>query len=123
MKLTQSKRDWVMQKVNHYCSLLKVESPTVFFTMSEYDRWKIEQRRKTGFVRVGRSNVLGVCHRISKFIVVLVKRHADLEDLDKTIRHELIHYTKPGYWHGGPEFRDRMERLKRGDISATGRFS
>jgi hypothetical protein len=72
-------------------------------------------------IRVGRSNCLGVCHRKDSFIVILIKRSSDLEDLDHTIRHELLHYAKPSYNHYSAEFEDRMKKLKLGKIK-NGRF-
>lgn len=121
MKLTKSKREWVNQKVSHYCILLQVNAPKVFFTMAEYNNWKAEERERTGFRRVGRTRCLGVCHRSQGFIVILVKRVANLSALDDTIRHELIHYTKPSYNHCSTVFHQRMEQLKKGQIT-NGRF-
>lgn len=121
MKLTPAKRNWVSKKINHYCSLLKIETPNVFLTMAEYDQWKKEKRLKTGKIRVGRSNCLGVCHKRDNFIVILVKRAKNLDSLDETIRHELIHFSKPSYNHYSKEFKDRMKKLKLGKIK-NGRF-
>lgn len=119
MKLTQAKRKWVIKKVNHYSNLLEVESPKIFFTMSEYNNWKKSIRQKRG-EHVGRSQCLGVCHRDNKFIVILVKRSTNLAELDDTIRHEMLHYTK-SYGHYSDVLKDRMERLKKGKIKG-GRF-
>lgn len=121
MKLTEHKRQWVDTKITHYCSLLQIEKPAVFLTMSEYNHWKVQERIKTGFSRVGRTQCLGVCHRENKFIVILVKRALNLAGLDNIIRHELIHYAKPSYNHRSKEFQDRLKRLKQGKL-VNGRF-
>jgi len=121
MKLTKSKRQWVDNKVKHYCELLQIQAPKVFLTMSEYSAWKKIKREESGYTRVGRSNCLGVCHRDDGFLVILVKRSPSLARLDQTIRHELIHYTKPSYNHWSETFKDRMEKLKKGKIK-NGRF-
>lgn len=138
MKLTAHKREWVLAKVRHYCSLLLVEPPRVIMTGTEYEVWKKAKREERvgrlrkvlGFephrkpIKVGRSsftNYLGVCHRADKMIVVFVKKSQSLRRLDDTIRHELIHYAKPSYNHCSAEFRDRMERLRKGNIK-NGKF-
>ena len=121
MKLTEHKRLWILNKVVHYCELLKVAPPWVFLTMAEYNQWKKEQREKTGHKRVGRSDCLGVCHRKENFIVILPKRMSNLAAVDHTIRHELIHYAKPSYNHHSADFADRMKKLKDGKIK-NGRF-
>lgn len=121
MKLTKHKREWVAEKIKHYCSLFEVAEPRVFLTMAEYNREKERLRKKHGYTRVGRTECIGVCHRVDKFIVILVKRNKNLAQLDETIRHELIHYAKPSYNHYSAEFKDRMKRLKEGRIR-NGRF-
>lgn len=123
MKLTKAKRAWVEQRVAHYSDLLQVKPPKVFCTMAEYNRWKAEIRRYKG-QRVGRSaRCLGVCHRQNGFIVVLVKNrwHKNTAMLDHTIRHEMIHYTKPSYNHQSAVFHKRMKQLKQGKVK-NGRF-
>ena len=121
MRLTQHKREWVINKVKYYCEVLGIVEPKVFLTMSEYNTWKAQKRLESGFRRVGRSNCLGVCHKVDGFIVILPKRSRNLKCLDNTIRHELIHYSKPSYNHYGANFLDRMKRLKKGQIK-NGRF-
>ena len=121
MKLTKSKIKWIHDKVQHYCNLLQVSAPRVFFIMAEYNRWKVEKRKSSNGSRVGRTSCLGVCHRSEGVIVILVKRAKNLIELDNTIRHELVHYTKPSYNHYSKEFIDRMKRLKNGKIK-NGRF-
>ena len=120
--MTTSKRKWVINKVDYYCKLLEINPPKIFLTMADYNRWKTEERARTGAKRVGRTQCLGVCHRDSGFIVILVKRSPNLERLDQTIRHELIHYAKPSYNHHSKDFADRMKRLKLGKIK-NGRFN
>lgn len=130
MKLTEAKRKWVLNKVEHYCSLLKCPVPKIYLTMADYNRWKDTFRAKPG-EHIGRTNVLGVCHGNIRsmrtdefnFIVILVKRHKDTKQLDDTIRHELIHWAKPSYNHCSKEFFDRMEKLKKGKLNANGRFT
>lgn len=121
MKLTESKRKWVLNRVEHYCQLLEVPAPRVIMTMADYNRWKAEERKRVPYKRVGRVSCLGVCHRDAGFIVILVKRSPNLERLDQTIRHELIHYTKPSYNHRSLVFQKRMDQLKKGQIK-NGRF-
>lgn len=123
MKLTKSKKEWVIKKVKCYCDLLQVVTPTILFTMAEYNRKKEEMRKQKKKKYVGRDNpyLYGVCHRDEYFIVILVKRHTSLNNMDNTIRHELLHLTKPSYNHKGKDFFDRMDRLKKGWIK-NGRF-
>lgn len=115
MKITKSKKDWINKKVKYYCSLLQIEPPQVFLTMAEYNCWKIDERRYKG-ERVGRTNFLGVCHRLSKIIVILVKKSSCLNCLDDTIRHELLHYAEPSYNHFSNIFHAGMKKLKKGKI-------
>lgn len=123
MKLTKNKIEWVHKKVAHYCSLLKCPVPNVFLTMADYNRWKEQKRITCNYTRVGRSNALGVCHRTDGFIVILPKKAPNCACLDRTIRHELIHWAKPSYNHRSLEFHDRMMRLKNGKIDSNGRFN
>jgi len=119
MKLTKSKRQWVLNKVNFYSDILGIEPPKVFLTMSDYNQWKADKRSKKG-ERVGRTECYGVCHKKDGFIVILPKSSPSLKHLDDTIRHELIHYTK-SYNHCSSVFEDRMKRLKKGMVK-NGRF-
>ncbi|MBA7710294.1 hypothetical protein ES703_119234 [subsurface metagenome] len=123
MKATKFRRAWVIKQVKHYCELLCVKPPRVILTAAEYERWKAEERIRCGWVRVGRSDrhYLGVCHHSSNMIVVFLKRLRNLKAVDTTIRHELIHLTKPSYGHRTDVFYERMEQLKRGKIK-NGRF-
>jgi hypothetical protein len=121
MKLTAHKRKFVEEKVIHYSNLLKVPAPKVFLTEVDYECWKASKRTYKG-EKVGRTNCLGICHREEGFIVVLVKKSPSLERLDKTIRHEMIHYAKPSYNHSSKEFEDRMNKLKKGQVDSNGRF-
>lgn len=122
MKITPFRREWISNRVSRYCSLLQVEPPRLILTFAEYDRWKKEKRSQSNYVRVGRgSSYLGVCHRNDSMIFLNVKRALNLRGLDDTIRHELIHYTKPSYNHYSVSFRVAMERLKQGKVK-NGRF-
>jgi hypothetical protein len=135
MKLTSHKKQWVLDRVDKYCQLLQIEPPTVILTRKEYEDWKEQKREErrqrliklcgfayNGYMRVGRgSRYLGVCHRIDKMIVILIKKSPNLSRLDQTIRHELIHYARPSYNHHSKEFRDRMERLLKGKVK-DGKF-
>ena len=94
MKATKFRRAWVIKQVKHYCELLCVKPPRHY---------------------------LGVCHHSSNMIVVFLKRLRNLKAVDTTIRHELIHLTKPSYGHRTDVFYERMEQLKRGKIK-NGRF-
>ena len=119
MKLTKHKRVWVMNRVNHYCKILRIDSPNVFLTMAEYNVWKKERRKFKG-QHVGRTQCLGVCHKKDGFIVILPKVSPSLNHLDETIRHELIHYTK-SYNHCSKDFERCMIALKKGKVK-NGRF-
>jgi hypothetical protein len=119
MKLTPSKREWVMKKVADYSATLGIEPPKVFLTMAEYDKWKAEKRTFRG-EHVGRTNCYGVCHKEEGFIVILPKESPSLERLDQTIRHELVHYTKT-YNHCSEDFERCMVALKKGRVK-NGRF-
>lgn len=121
MKLTESKKNWVIARVNYYCKLLEINPPNIFFTMAEYNRWK-DTKRTIPREHIGRTQCLGVCHRDEGFVVLLVKKSPNLPRLDQTIRHELIHYSKPSYNHRSIEFHDRMKRLELGHIK-NGRFN
>lgn len=121
MKFTTNKKNWVINRVARYCKLLQINPPKIFFTMAEYNCWKQSKRTVIG-QRVGRSQCLGVCHKDEGFIAILVKRSPNLSRLDQTIRHELIHYSKPSYNHRSQEFYDRMKRLELGHIK-NGRFN
>lgn len=122
MKLTEHKRKWSEEKINHYCSLLKCSVPKVFLTMAEYNSWKKQKRAESGYKRVGRTEALGVCHRQDGFLVILIKRSPSLDKLDDTIRHELIHWAKPSYNHRSQRFFDCMRKLKIGRLNDVGRF-
>jgi len=122
MKLTDKKREWINQKINYYCNLLKVKIPRIILTHSEYEKFKKELREKYNHIRVGRSNYLGVCHRAEKVIIIRVKHLPNCKELDYTIRHELLHYAKPSYNHYSKEFYDRLKRLKQGKLNQEGRF-
>lgn len=137
MKLTAHRRQWIQDKTNHYCHLLQVEPPLILLRRKEYEEWKAKRKEekrqgylKMGittipnkYIRIGRnaSRYQGVCHTDDKMIYLNVKKSSNLNDLDHTLRHELIHYAKPSYQHYTKPFVDRMERLKKGKIS-NGRF-
>jgi hypothetical protein len=128
MKLTNSKIQWIKKQVNNYCKLLEVKPPTfLLLTRKNYEEWKAWRRTWQDRYR-GRnfSRFLGICHGNFKYnrcrmIALNVKRHRNLEQLDNTIRHELIHYAKPSYNHRSFNFYDRMNKLKKGKIK-NGRF-
>jgi hypothetical protein len=128
MKLTESKISWVRERVAKYCELLEVPSPTFLILTrkhyKEYDAWRKELNphyRGRNF-----SKFWGICHgnyknNRFKLIALNVKQHPNLKALDRTIRHELIHWSKPSYNHRSIEFYDRMNKLLKGDIT-NGRF-
>ena len=128
MKLTEAKVSWVKEKVSKYCKLLEVPTPTfLILTRKGYEEWK-DWRKEINSSYRGRnfSRFLGVCHgnyknERFKMITLNVKKHCNLNSLDDTIRHELIHYAKPSYNHRSQEFQDRMNKLLKGDIK-NGRF-
>lgn len=128
MKLTPSKIEWIKTKVNNYCQTLSVKPPTfLILTRKTYQEWK-EWRKETNPHYKGRnfSRFLGVCHGNCKYerfgmIALNVKLSPNLKRLDETIRHELIHWSKPSYNHRSQEFFDRMNKLKQGKIK-NGRF-
>jgi len=133
MKLTESKIKWIKNRVNYYCKLLEVEEPPLILTRKDYEEMKAKRRAINQHYR-GRnfSRFLGVCHGnvtyqgVNKDYVLValnVKKHYNLKQLDETIRHELIHYSKPSYNHRSFIFYDRMYRLLKGRVNEQGRFN
>lgn len=131
MKLTDSKVQWIKERVEYYCKLLEVDIPPLILTRKEYEQMKATRRAINPHYR-GRnfSRFLGVCHgnityigknKEAILIALNVKKHFNLKQLDETIRHELIHYAKPSYNHRSFNFFDRMKKLQKGNIK-NGRF-
>jgi hypothetical protein len=128
MRLTDSKIQWIKNRVNSYCKLLEVEVPTfLILTRKHYEEYK-DWRKEINNNYRGRnfSRFWGICHgncknERFKMIALNVKQHPNLKSLDQTIRHELIHWSKPSYNHRSVEFYDRMNKLQKGDIK-NGRF-
>ena len=94
-----------MERLDTYCKQLGVEHPEVFWTKKAF------KERYPG-QRVGK-RWLGLCWRIKGAILVVYNKHNGLRQLDKTLRHELIHWRFPQVDHG-PRFEKLMKQIKDG---------
>lgn len=133
MKLTESKVSWVRERVAKYCKLLEIENPPLLIlTKRNYDfyvecckdalpnyrgrTWRRFWGLCIGSIKTWKNQPI-----LNRVICLNIKALPNLKCLDNTIRHELIHFTKPSYNHRSQEFHDRMNKLLKGDIK-NGRF-
>lgn len=105
------KQEILIERTKKYCQQLGVNAiPTLIWTKKEI---KTMSRREVGS-RHGKWT-LGFCPFRSNFIYIAYAKHGSLSELDKTLRHELIHFRFPKISHG-KNFELQIKNLKNGQI-------
>ena len=112
MKLTEAKTQWILTRVKQYCDILNITMPEIILTRKDYEQRK-KERRQYESEHVGRTwhKFYGVAHRKENMIALNVKLSPNLERLDQTIRHEILHLYLT-YNHHSERFAKWMNELK-----------
>lgn len=123
MNLTMKKLQLIQERVTTYCSALNTDVPRVIVSKADHELFKIQRRNEMAHGVTDRpaKSPTGVCYRTEKVIFLAADKIKSTEMLDEAIRREMVHLTKPSYYYTRPDFMDRMERLKVGNVR-NGRF-
>lgn len=119
MKLTESKKTWVHNRIRKYCKEMEVAPPNLLIlTRRGWSEWANYQKELQGRSRYRSSaNCYGICHHKAKVMAIFVKAFPNMQRLDQTIRHELTHYVRR-FGHHSKRFKEIMAQIKRGTFKA-----
>tara|TARA_B100001750_G_scaffold219566_1_gene206528 strand:- start:14 stop:628 length:615 start_codon:yes stop_codon:yes gene_type:complete len=111
-KLTK-KQQIIIQRLNQYCKQMGIpdkDIPTIVWSKEEFRQHPVYSTQRG----MASKKTLGRCCILEKLIYISYAKHKTLRELDKTLRHELIHYRFFSLNHG-KEFDKRMMQLKNGE--------
>jgi len=113
-------------KCQYYCKRLEVTVPDIIFREKEYNLFNeyLKQLYKDRYVPIKVDGTLRGASSLAQetiFINLDSEEHKTYDDVEETLIHELVHYTKPSYKHYTKRFQECCKKLKQGRVK-NGRF-